>query len=115
MAAKNDWRWQDGRLAAKQLFDALEACGINPKRCIFGNWFERNGRRAAIQHAKHGGTILAMGRRVSSELTRLDIPHIYLVHPAARGTIRKKERYVAHVKQTLAKISPNKRNKQCFA
>jgi hypothetical protein len=45
---------------------------------------------------------VALGRRVSSELARRDVDHVALVHPAARGRIRKRERYIAHVQERLS-------------
>jgi hypothetical protein len=105
-------RWEHGRLAAKQLFDALEACGIEPSRCRFGNvfltnlersptrkpWLRRTIRRAVSR----GETIVALGRLASSVLAGLNVEHVAVVHPAARGRIRKKERYAAHIREKLA-------------
>jgi hypothetical protein len=48
-----------------------------------------------------GAVILAMGRLVERELVRRGIPHRPMVHPAARGRIRKRERYVEHVREVL--------------
>jgi hypothetical protein len=56
----------------------------------------------ALQEAKaRGATVLAMGRLVQAELARRHIPHRPMVHPAARGRIRKRERYVEHVREVL--------------
>lgn len=73
-------KWEDGRLAAKQLFDALLANGIEPKGQKYMNWF-RNGQ----------------GRLVA----RPGIAHVKIVHPAARGKIRDKAVYAAHVRKKL--------------
>ena len=96
-------RWESGRLAAKQLFDALYTIGINPKSCIFINWFE-SGNPTYIKknHTKY--IIVGMGRKVQKVLTQNKIKHLQLVHPAARGLIRKKERYIQHVKEVLKEI-----------
>lgn len=48
-----------------------------------------------------GIVIVALGKRVSVALARLGIDHVALVHPAARGRIRKRERYIKHVADTL--------------
>ena len=56
--------------------------------------------RRIMTHGK-GGVIVALGKRVSGELARRGIVHIALVHPAARGRIRKRERYCAHVREAL--------------
>ena len=41
--------------------------------------------------------VVGMGRLVQRELTRAGIPHLALTHPAARGAIRARARYRAHV------------------
>lgn len=96
-ARRKDWRWQDGRLAAKQLFDALRAAGVDPAACCFLNLFERHGTAAARMHALAGDVLIAMGARVQSALARSNLAHIAMIHPAARGRIRRKDRYAAHV------------------
>ena len=92
-------RWEDGALAAKQLFDALNTCGINPHLCSFTNLFERGG---ITKTRSWKGTVVGLGQKVQKELAKRSIPHIKLIHPAARGAIRKKERYAHHVKKQLS-------------
>lgn len=102
LAVKLGVTWEDGRLAAKQLFDALVANGLDPVKHRYANLFESQGRlRVAIYAGKRSWTLVGMGRKVQAELRRLALPHIELVHPASRGTIRKKANYAAHVKQQL--------------
>ena len=93
--------WADGRLAAKQLFDALNHCGIDPKKCEFCNIFETGGRTKA---KKFKGSVVAMGNKVQKELNKLKVSHLCIVHPAARGKIRKKWKYCRHVKRRLGKL-----------
>lgn len=94
-------KWQDGALAAKQLFDALRACGLDPHQQCFVNLFERGGlstiKRAQIP-------IIAMGRKVQAELKSRRVSFSSMVHPAARGSIRKKELYSNHVREVLERI-----------
>jgi hypothetical protein len=90
-------KWADGRLAAKQLFDALLACGLKPDEQEFCNWFE--GGKTKVRN--YQGLIVAMGRKVSNALTKEGIEHKFIIHPAARGKIRTKELYIEHVKQNL--------------
>lgn len=90
--------WADGHLAAKTLFDALRECGIDPLECQFVNWFEPGGSKIVQNHP---GIRVAMGRKVQRELERRGLVHIPLIHPAARGTIRLKDNYIAHVKTAL--------------
>jgi len=101
LAKKMKVTWTDGRLAAKQLFDAFVYCGIDPEKQEFCNWFE--GGKTKVR--SYNGTIVAMGKKVSDALTKEKINHIYIVHPAARGKIRKKELYFQHVKQALIKTN----------
>jgi hypothetical protein len=98
LAIRMGVRWENGRLAAKQLFDALKACGLEPSAHRYTNWFEWGGKKAVRLHE---GPIVAMGRKVQRELVRRGITHTPMIHPAARGLIRKKERYIAHVRRTL--------------
>lgn len=97
LAKKMKVRWHDGRLAAKQLFDALLACGIDPKEQEFCNWFE--GGKTKVRN--HNGKIVAMGKKVSAALTKEGIKHTCIVHPAARGKIRMKQNYISHIKKSL--------------
>lgn len=104
LAIKMNVRWEDGRLAAKQLFDALQYCDIDPKDCKFANVFE-NGehgiRKVDLYGRMKGWVAVGMGKKVQNELIKLGIDFIPLVHPAARGKIRNKELYCKHVKEQL--------------
>lgn len=101
--------WRDGGLAAKTLFDALSHCGIDPTRQLFINVFlESDGYApdptalSLIGHtARTGVEVIALGRRVQRVLKVADIPHARMVHPAARGAIRSRECYRAHVASVL--------------
>jgi hypothetical protein len=102
--------WEDGRLAAKPLFEAIEACGFQPESQAFINLYpERSAchrpRRLAVKAIREqiqlGAVVVGMGRKVQTDLGALGIPHRALVHPAARGKIRKRERYIQHVREVL--------------
>ncbi|RJQ27078.1 hypothetical protein C4577_02030 [Candidatus Parcubacteria bacterium] len=102
--------WEDGRLAAKQLFDALLANGIDPTQQVFINWFKhldgpfvaKRGIKSTIGRIKNVGyQPVALGRRVSKAMTEAQIDHLFMIHPAARGKIRKKSRYIKHVRKVL--------------
>jgi hypothetical protein len=102
--------WRDGRLAAKQLFDALTHCGISPAQCRFDNIFlpdlakERRKpwlRRTLVRAMRRGETLVAMGQKVARVLQEIGVPHTTIVHPAARGKIRGKAVYAAHVQERL--------------
>ena len=47
------------------------------------------------------GGIVAMGAKVQKALRAEGINFIPIVHPAARGAIRKKERYIEHIREAL--------------
>jgi uracil-DNA glycosylase len=104
--------WTDGKLAAKTLFDALDAIGVCRSRVSFFNLFgmtadapesgpsvdENVGHLRQMAGDK---IIVAMGSKVARHLDRHQVKHRKLVHPAARGKIRAKERYIAHVAEVL--------------
>ena len=99
--------WKDGRLAAKQLFDALIANNIDPHSQRFDNVFHQDESVSAnaigrIRQAhRRGLRLVAMGQKVAKVLCQRALPCLTIVHPAARGHIRKKERYADHVRQRL--------------
>lgn len=101
LAHKMQVNWTNGRLAAKQLFDALLACGLDPARQRFINLFHDHADEVnpvslqAIRRAKL--PTVAMGKKVAALVTT---DH-QIVHPAARGRIRKKERYIEHIRTIL--------------
>ena len=97
LAKKMKVTWKDGRLAAKQLFDALDAIGFPKNQCEFCNWFE--GGKGMVRN--WDGPIVAMGTKVQKALRAEGINFLPLIHPAARGAIRKKERYIQHVREIL--------------
>jgi hypothetical protein len=102
--------WADGRLAAKQLFDALRGADINPLAQHYENVFlprldveQINFRALArVRRAgKSGVVVVAMGLKAARVLADAGIPHRLITHPAARGRIRKKDVYIAHVREIL--------------
>lgn len=100
--------WKDGRLAAKQLFDALLAIGLDPAEQLFDNWFEHDEPRKAARRCRRalraGYVVVGLGGRVQKALREHSVPHVSLVHPAARGVIRRKDNYIAHVRERLGAI-----------
>lgn len=107
--------WADGGLAAKQLFDGLRANQIDPAKCVFYNLFgdyadDPEGDKyvvsrniCAIRSLARANRleVVAMGKKVSQRLARHNVEHRMIVHPAARGTIRGKEKYAAHIAEKL--------------
>lgn len=112
-AVKIGATWQNGRLAGKQLRDALLALNINPDEHRYCNLYTRPDVGAwdrademmalcEIRDAQNEGlVIVGMGAIVCAVLAFRGVPHLQLIHPAARGAIRKKERYTSHVRSVL--------------
>lgn len=92
--------WRDGALAGKQLFDALRKVGFEPTEAEYCNLFE--GKLKFVR--RHRGPVVAMGKIVQERLRKEGIQFIPMIHPAARGKIRAKRRYAAHVGSVLRKI-----------
>ncbi len=101
-AKKMGVEWKDGRLAAKQLFDALRENGIEPMDHFYTNWFtSKTPANDSRHYQKKGFTVVALGNKVSSAMSKAGIVHLRLVHPAARGKIRLKANYSKHVGEVL--------------
>lgn len=92
--------WKDKRLAAAHLSKAVEALGVEWEELDFFNVFEDR-----IEDIRaYQGPIIAMGRKVERELKKNNIPHYFIMHPAARGKIRIIENYKKHVKEQIGHI-----------
>ena len=95
------YTWSDGRLAGRQLFDALLACEIDPDCQHYTNYFENGGPYIVDYWRARGVIVVAMGQKVHAALEERGIKHLTIVHPAARGSIRLKKNYAAHVEDVL--------------
>ena len=103
--------WKDRRLASKQLHDAFDALNIDYSKFTFCNALEANA--TMISHAATNDIpIVGMGRIAQGVLGRMGVAHHPMTHPAARGSIRKKEAYAAHVRNVLNKINKEDQMKQ---
>ena len=90
--------------AAKILHAARQRIGIDPNEPIYRNLYYNDQRtfdHAAPSEVRAlrvaGTTIIGMGRTVQRALEQAGVPHRRLVHPAARGAIRARAAYQAHV------------------
>lgn len=113
LAAKINATWQNGKLAAKQLHDALRALNIEPAEQRYCNLWTTPGvgpiaedvdasaLMCIAESVAMGYTVIGMGQLVSKALTEQGVTHLLIVHPAARGAIRKKARYTAHLADVL--------------
>lgn len=107
--------WKDGKLAARTLFEALRVAGIDPDPDVhkFVNLFHDGDDfcvdvvmlDAIRRWHKAGRTVVALGRRVQGVLSlESGMNFIPLVHPAARGKIRARTVYQAHVATALGTL-----------
>lgn len=103
-------RWEDEALAAKPLFDALRHWGVEPADQQYVNLFHEdvtgpcrlNPEAAPLVRASQATfRIVALGNRVAKVLDGLAIPYTKIVHPAARGKIRLRATYIAHIGHAL--------------
>jgi hypothetical protein len=103
--------WERGGLCAHTLHRALRTCGIEPSTVLFCNLFQEGDGALQVDQAalalvralaSEGATIVALGRVVQRALARGGVTFLALVHPAARGRIRARARYRAHVADVLA-------------
>lgn len=113
LAQKNGYSWDECQrtgkpvLAMKPLWEALEEINLDPKAQIFFNlWddslnFDSEVPKILKGLADNGKIIIGMGKKVQKELQKLGIPHLEMVHPAARGKIRKTVLYRKHVREVL--------------
>lgn len=65
--------------------------------------------KAARRAGRLGVTVVALGLLASRALEKHGVAYVRLVHPAARGRIRKRETYVVHVLETLKHASETAR------
>lgn len=92
--------WIDKRLAAAHLSKAVENLGIDWNECAFLNVFEDD-----INDIKSfEGVVIAMGRKVEKTLKNHQIPHLFIYHPATRGSIRNIEKYKQHVREKIGHL-----------
>ena len=101
------WKWGDNQLCSKTLINALNACNIKKHQYDFVNLFENQMVKQEVvtelgnQSRLEDLTIVGMGRKVQRVLSNFEIPHLELIHPAARGSIRKTILYIQHVNEVL--------------
>jgi hypothetical protein len=108
--------WQNGRHAGRTLREALLAAGHDPEAQLYFNLWDGPEKTATDQlHeeailkclwelARVGYTVVGMGDLVCRVLRKRELPHVQMIHPAARGRIRRRDVYQAHVRETLEAI-----------
>lgn len=106
-AIRNNWHWDDNVSTARYLLDCLKEIGIKQKDIIFRNLWWDDGilnYEVAVELKGTDIPIIGMGSIVCDKLDSLDIEHYSIIHPAARGKIRKKELYTEHLRSKLADV-----------
>ena len=112
-AIARGWTWADGHLAARTLHAAMGTLGLeygHDYMCC--NLCDDHGTASPSQLAGirsfhlDGWQIVALGQVAARVLTAAAIPHLCLIHPAARGAIRRRDRYQAHVAAVLSPRFP---------
>lgn len=105
--------WQNGKLAGKTLRQALLTLGLDPDIHRYLNLYpnadpapdDPTYETRALEEIAHcladGYRVVGLGQIVCARLHAHDIPHLCLIHPPARGAIRQRERYQAHVAEQL--------------
>lgn len=109
--------WQNGKLAACTLWKALEALGMDPRAQTYLNIWQRaepsdqdaeDEAQALVAidlFATAGVAIVGMGAIVCDWLTKHGVAFTKMTHPAARGAIRRQERYHRHVAEVLTGVA----------
>jgi hypothetical protein len=119
LAIQRNVTWQDRALASKTLHEALEACHFGRNFRIV-NLYDDHGhiRKDTLTQLWRGHqcdyAIIGMGKKVQAVLASKRIPHLPLIHPAARGAIRKQALYHAHVADVLKPILDDPQSYVCI-
>ena len=114
-AIENNWQWADKRLCSKTLHEAIEQTKFKVEP-FFLNLFENgNVNQIVIANLKGGyirimefDALVALGKKVQKVLGNQKIPYVPMIHPAARGKIRKSTNYSNHVQECLKGIHSEK-------
>jgi hypothetical protein len=99
--------WDHQALCSKTLHDALRACGVTGLLRFVNIRDDAGLLDVQTLHwlarcDEQGATIIALGQKVQAVLRKQRVPFVAMIHPAARGTIRKRERYQQHVREVMA-------------
>jgi hypothetical protein len=105
-------RWEHGRLCARTFHAALRAIGLDPEEQRYVNLYT-DAEPPAVDEAvlarlralpEDGIEVVALGQIVHRALERTGVAHRRLIHPAARGAIRARAAYQAHVALVLGRV-----------
>ena len=106
-AKKMGWEWGSNHLCSKTLMEALAGCDdFDSKNANFINIFKDGELNSEALHfiRNWNAPVVGMGRKVQKALKKAGLNHWEMIHPAARGKIRAKENYAAHVKDVMKQV-----------
>jgi len=127
-AKENGHSWQSCQttgkpvLSAIRLWDALKHSRLDPNAQIFFNLWDDSGELNEFvpeilkEMVEDREIIVGLGQKVQNELDKLGIPHLDMIHPAARGKMASKVLYRKHAEKALAQpaILKNPFYKECI-
>lgn len=115
-AARYGHSWVVGQAAGATLHRALASAGVSPASVSYENLWSTPGlgaprtppsravvTRLRVAH-RAGEPIIGMGCLVQRQLARLRIPCAHMRHPAARGALRRRDLFDAHVAEVLSAL-----------
>ena len=100
------WKCGDFHLSSKTLLEALTVCQFPRERADFVNIYNVKGEidKNAVEYIRNrslSSIVVGMGKLAQKALAHHQIGHIEMIHPAARGRIRKRELYQEHVREVI--------------
>lgn len=100
--------WEDMRLCSKTLREALQACGVKGAFLFVNLWddagtFQMRMPKFLKNEHRKGWVIIGLGQKVQRCLEECGVPHVPMIHPAARGAGRARAVYKAHVREVMSK------------
>lgn len=116
-AVRSGASWANGRAAGRTLRESLRAAGLDPRAQVYLNAYrdpdpvddraalvpDEQALAMAAALAASGLVVVGLGRRACRALAGAGIACRAMVHPAARGAIRARATYHAHVAAVLAR------------
>jgi len=106
-AKKMGWEWGSNHLCSKTLMEALDTCEeFDKSNANFINLFKDGElNREALHFIREWKSpCVAMGQKVQNALKKEGLHPWEMIHPAARGKIRAKENYAAHVRDVISQV-----------
>ena len=106
-AKKMGWEWGSEHLCSKTLLEAFDTCeNFERENAKFINLFsEGTLNQESLEFIRNcKSPTVAMGQKVQRALKKEGLDAWEMIHPAARGKIRAKEKYAAHVREVIDRV-----------